>query len=105
MFAGNVNSDLLPPGDAAESDGRVDEDPPPPAAAGRDARAGELIAVEWCEKSPREDVVANALRQQTLENEGRLVTRGQRRAEVRRAHDHAPRARNRGEWGQSFFRV
>ena len=56
MFAEDVKSDLFPTSDAAEGDGNVDEDPPPPAAAGRDARVGELIAVEWREESPREDV-------------------------------------------------
>ena len=105
MFAEDVKSDLFPTSDAAEGDGNVDEDPPPPAAAGRDARVGELIAVEWREESPREDVVANALRQLALENEGRLVTRGQRRTEVRRAHNHAPRTKGRGEQGAMQFRV
>ena len=91
--------------DAAEGDGSVVADPPPPDSAARDAREGELVGVEGCEQSSCEDVVADSLDQPALEDEGCLVTRGQRRSEVRRAHNHAPRAQGEASGGKAKFHV
>ena len=70
---------------AAEGDGRVEVDPPPPTRRHEMHESGES------DEPPREDVVADALGQPALEDEGRLVARSKQRSKVGWANNHAPR--------------